>query len=40
MPGHMDSWNKGFEITVDKANEVKIAVYDKQVSEVTFQLDP
>ena len=28
-----DRWNEEFEITVDKANEVEIAVYDKQVSE-------
>jgi hypothetical protein len=29
-----DRWNEEFEITVDKANEVEIAVYDKQVSEL------
>ncbi|KAI0061640.1 hypothetical protein BV25DRAFT_1900312 [Artomyces pyxidatus] len=28
-----DRWNEEFEITVDKANEVEIAIYDKQVSE-------
>jgi len=28
-----DRWNEEFEITVDKANEVEIAVYDKQASE-------
>jgi C2 domain len=28
-----DRWNEEFEISVDKANEVEIAVYDKQVSE-------
>lgn len=29
-----DRWNEDFEITVDKANEFEIAVYDKQSSEV------
>lgn len=33
-PSRTDRWNEDFEITVDKANEVEIAVYDKQVSEV------
>ncbi|KAJ4476034.1 hypothetical protein C8J55DRAFT_578210 [Lentinula edodes] len=28
-----DRWNEDFEITVDKANEVEIAAYDKQVGE-------
>ncbi|KAF7968740.1 hypothetical protein HWV62_29565 [Athelia sp. TMB] len=28
-----DRWNEEFEVTVDKANEVEIAIYDKQVSE-------
>jgi C2 domain len=28
-----DRWNEEFEITVDKANEVEIAIYDKQVGE-------
>ncbi|TFY57868.1 hypothetical protein EVG20_g8375 [Dentipellis fragilis] len=32
-PARTDRWNEDFEITVDKANEVEIAVYDKQVSE-------
>ncbi|THV03837.1 hypothetical protein K435DRAFT_747351 [Dendrothele bispora CBS 962.96] len=32
-PSRTDRWNEAFEITVDKANEVEIAVYDKQVSE-------
>ncbi|KAI9568413.1 hypothetical protein HD554DRAFT_2172517 [Boletus coccyginus] len=32
-PSRTDRWNEDFEITVDKANEVEIAVYDKQVSE-------
>ncbi|TFK40720.1 protein kinase C1 [Crucibulum laeve] len=32
-PSRTDRWNEEFEITVDKANEVEIAVYDKQVSE-------
>lgn len=33
MPSRTDRWNEDFEITVDKASEVEIAVYDKQVSE-------
>ncbi|KII86671.1 hypothetical protein PLICRDRAFT_43314 [Plicaturopsis crispa FD-325 SS-3] len=33
MPSRTDRWNEDFEITVDKANEVEIAVYDKQVGE-------
>lgn len=28
-----DRWNEDFEIQVDKANEVEITIYDKQVSE-------
>lgn len=32
-PSRTDRWNEDFEITVDKANEVEIAVYDKHVSE-------
>lgn len=32
-PSRTDRWNEDFEITVDKANEVEIAVYDKQISE-------
>ncbi|KAK1225409.1 Serine/threonine kinase [Marasmius sp. AFHP31] len=32
-PSRTDRWNEEFEITVDKANEVEIAVYDKQVGE-------
>lgn len=32
-PSRTDRWNEDFEITVDKANEVEIAVYDKQASE-------
>ena len=32
-PSRTDKWNEDFEITVDKANEVEIVVYDKQVSE-------
>ncbi|KAF5345536.1 hypothetical protein D9758_011998 [Tetrapyrgos nigripes] len=32
-PSRTDRWNESFEITVDKANEVEVAVYDKQVSE-------
>ncbi|KAH7910855.1 hypothetical protein BJ138DRAFT_1152001 [Hygrophoropsis aurantiaca] len=31
-PSRTDRWNEDFEITVDKANEVEIAVYDKQIS--------
>lgn len=29
-PSRTDRWNEEFEITVDKANEVEIVVYDKQ----------
>ncbi|KIK59303.1 hypothetical protein GYMLUDRAFT_74551 [Collybiopsis luxurians FD-317 M1] len=32
-PSRTDRWNEDFEITVDKANEVEIAIYDKQVGE-------
>jgi classical protein kinase C len=34
LPSRTDRWNEDFEITVDKANEVEIAVYDKQVGEL------
>ncbi|KAI0051126.1 hypothetical protein FA95DRAFT_1535253 [Auriscalpium vulgare] len=32
-PSRTDRWNEQFEISVDKANEVELTVYDKQVSE-------
>lgn len=32
-PSRTDRWNEDFEIATDKANEVEIAVYDKQLSE-------
>jgi hypothetical protein len=32
-PSRTDRWNEEFEITIDKANEVELAVYDKQASE-------
>lgn len=32
-PSRTDRWNEDFEIPVDKANEVEVVVYDKQVSE-------
>ncbi|EMD39990.1 hypothetical protein CERSUDRAFT_112235 [Gelatoporia subvermispora B] len=32
-PSRTDRWMDDFEITIDKANEVEIAVYDKQVGE-------
>ncbi|CDO75330.1 hypothetical protein BN946_scf184848.g7 [Trametes cinnabarina] len=32
-PSKTDRWMEDFEITIDKANEVEIAVYDKQASE-------
>ena len=32
-PSRTDRWLEDFEITVDKANEVEIAIFDKQVSE-------
>ncbi|KAF4617149.1 hypothetical protein D9613_005994 [Agrocybe pediades] len=32
-PSRTDRWNEEFEISVDKANEVEIVVYDKQLSE-------
>lgn len=32
-PTRTDRWMEDFEITVDKANEVEIAIFDKQVSE-------
>jgi hypothetical protein len=33
-PTRTDRWMEEFEITVDKANEVEVAIFDKQVSEV------
>ncbi|KIY46572.1 hypothetical protein FISHEDRAFT_66415 [Fistulina hepatica ATCC 64428] len=33
-PSRTDRWNEEFEIAVDKANEVEIAVFDKQVGEL------
>jgi hypothetical protein len=33
LPSRTDRWNEEFEIVVDKANEVEIAVYDKQGNE-------
>ncbi|KLO17260.1 hypothetical protein SCHPADRAFT_846694 [Schizopora paradoxa] len=32
-PSRTDRWNEDFEIEVEKANEVEITIYDKQVSE-------
>lgn len=32
-PSRTDRWNEDFEIAVDKANEIEIVVYDKQVNE-------
>lgn len=32
-PSRTDRWNEDFEVEVDKANEVEITIYDKQVSE-------
>ena len=32
-PSRTDRWNEDFEIQVDKANEVEITIYDKQLSE-------
>lgn len=32
-PSRTDKWHEDFEITVDKANEVEIAVFDKQAGE-------
>ncbi|THG97780.1 hypothetical protein EW026_g4282 [Hermanssonia centrifuga] len=33
-PTRTDRWMEDFEITVDKANEVEIAIFDKQVGEL------
>ncbi|KAF8270816.1 hypothetical protein EI94DRAFT_1797758 [Lactarius quietus] len=33
-PSRTDRWNEEIEIIVDKANEVELAVYDKQASEL------
>ncbi|KAJ3558906.1 hypothetical protein NM688_g658 [Phlebia brevispora] len=33
-PTRTDRWMEEFEITVDKANEVEVAIFDKQVGEV------
>lgn len=30
LPSRTDRWNQDFEIAVDKANEVEVAIYDKQ----------
>ena len=32
-PSRTDRWNEAFEIIVDKATEIEIVIYDKQVSE-------
>lgn len=32
-PSRTDRWNEDFEISVDKANEVEVAIYDKQAGE-------
>lgn len=32
-PSRTDKWNEDFEIVVDKANEIEIVVYDKQVND-------
>lgn len=32
-PSRTDRWNESFEISVDKANEVEIGIYDKQMNE-------
>ncbi|EAU86111.2 AGC/PKC protein kinase [Coprinopsis cinerea okayama7 len=32
-PSRTDRWNEDFEIAVEKANEIEIVLYDKQVSE-------
>jgi len=34
-PSRTDKWNEHFEISVEKANEVEITVYDKQGTEQT-----
>lgn len=33
-PSRTDRWNEDFELSVDKANEVEITIYDKQISEM------
>ena len=33
-PSRTDRWNEEIEITVEKANEVELAIYDKQASEL------
>ena len=33
-PTRTDRWQEDFEITVDKANEVEVAIFDKQVGEL------
>jgi hypothetical protein len=35
-PSRTDRWNEDFEIVVDKANEVEIAIFDKQLSELNM----
>lgn len=32
-PSRTDKWNEDFEIVVDKANEIEVVVYDKQVND-------
>ncbi|KAN0139904.1 hypothetical protein V8E53_002566 [Lactarius tabidus] len=33
-PSRTDRWNEEIEITIEKANEVELAIYDKQASEL------
>lgn len=37
-PSRTDRWNESFEIAVDKANEVEIAIHDKQVGELPIPI--
>ena len=39
-PSRTDKWNQDFEIPVDKANEVEIAIYDKQAGTSDTQSMP
>lgn len=40
LPSRTDRWNQDFEVAVDKANEVEIAIYDKQSGSSDGQSTP
>lgn len=40
LPSRTDKWNQEFEISVEKANEVEVAIYDKQAGTGDGQSTP